>query len=269
MFIRRLIAAALLSAGFAASVAGGTVHAQAPATFTIEPGGTATISYEAFCTNFGQKFPTTLQAPNAVAPAALQGGLAYIQTNNLGANEQQALEAQYGIWQLAGATGSPQGGDVAKAVANAGKNAPSTPQGTSLLDAVKNNQVKLTLGTWTPVGNPVQIGSATDNFYGRGTLTVQNTSQQRLTLYMPVGTLFPPNTAGEQTMAAYATKADVVNPQPTAQPTAQSAGSSGNQQQPSRLPSTGAADALTPLLLFGALGLLVLGGIVRFGRTTR
>lgn len=266
MFLRRLIAAALLLVGLGAGMSAQSAHAQTPTTFTLEPGGKATISFDGFCTDFGKKFPTSIAAPNDVAPAAVQGGLAYIQSNNLGADEQKALDAQYGIWQLTGATGSPQGGDVAKAVVAAGKTPPTNPQGTSLLDAVKSNQVTLTLGTWSAVGAPVQIGAATDNFYGRGTLTVENTSNQRLTLYMPVGALFPPATAGDQTMAAYATKADVVNPQPTPQPTAQSSNTAGQQSPAQQLPRTGGADSPLPMLLVGALALLAIGAFVRVQR---
>lgn len=225
---------------------------QAAQSFTLQPGGRATITYEAYCTDFGLKFPTTLQAPNAVADDKLRGALAYIQANNLSADENKALEAQYGIWQLRGATGSPAGGDVAKSVVTAGNTPPATPQGTSVLDAVKAGQVKLTLGTWGPIGNKVPIGNASDNFYGRGELTIENTSQQALTLYMPVGTLFPPNTTGEQTMAAYATNAQVSNPQ------------QNQQSQPGQLPNTADGGSGGEWLLFaGALGLVIAGLCLR------
>jgi len=46
----------------------------------------------------------------------------------------------------------------------------------------------------------------------------ENTSQQAVTLTMPAGTLFPPATAGEQTMAGYATNTQVSNPQTTSAP---------------------------------------------------
>lgn len=251
MALRQLVGSALLLVGMSASLVALPASAQTTTTFTLEPGGKATINYEAFCTDFGKKFPTALQSPNAVAPAKLQGGVEHIRSNNLGADEQKALDAQYGIWQLAGATNSPQGGDIAKAVVNAGSTAPATPQGTSLLDAVKSNQVKLTLGTWAAVGNPVAIGAATDHFYGRGTLTVENTSQQALTLYMPVGTLFPPNTAGDQTMAAYSTDVQVSNP------------------QPARLPQTAEGSSPLPLVALVALGLVALAGGFALRRTAR
>lgn len=222
---------------------------QSTQSFTLQPGGKATITYEAYCTDFGQRFPLTLQAPNAIADDKVRGALAYIQQNNLSADETKALEAQYGIWQLRGATGSPAGGDVAKAVVTAGNTAPANPAGTSVLDAIKAGQVKFTLGAWTPLGNKVAIGAATDNFYGRGDLTIENSSKQALTLYMPIGTLFPPNTAGEQTMAAYASNVQVSNPQTS---------------QPQQLPNTGEGQASSMwILVVGALALAVIGSTLR------
>ena len=77
------------------SMAAGSAHAQTSATtnFTLQPGGSATITFEAFCTNFGQKFPTSIQAPNGQAPDNLRGGLAYIQSNNLAGDPTTALDA--------------------------------------------------------------------------------------------------------------------------------------------------------------------------------
>ncbi|MBK9714120.1 MAG: hypothetical protein IPO81_22870 [Kouleothrix sp.] len=258
-FVRIIGAVAL---AVVASAFGGVALAQTgqgAQSFTLQPGGTATVTFEAFCTNFGQAFPTSIQAPNGVADAKVAGALAYIQSNNLAADQSQALEAQYGIWQAQGATGSPAGGTTAQAVAGAATAAPASPQGTSLLDAAQSGQVRVTLSSWQPVGNKVQIGNASDNFYGRGTLTVENTSQQALTLYMPVGTLFPPATAGDQTMAGYATSTQVTNPQPTPQPTAQAA-----QGQPQQLPNTGDGGAGASWLVFaGGLALIAAGYSIR------
>jgi len=205
----------LLIVGLFSFVSHSALAQTAPATFTLQPGGTATITFEAFCTNFGQKFPQAIQAPNALGPNNIQAALTYIQSNNLAADPAKALEAQYAIWQLTGATGSPAGAADAKAVVAAAASAPASASGTSVVDAAKANQVSVTLTSWQPIGDQVQIGSAMDNFYGRGTLTVANTSQQALTLAMPAGTLFPPVTAGEQTMAGYATNTQVSNPQAT------------------------------------------------------
>ena len=219
--------------------------AQGQQTFTLQPGGRATVTFEAFCTDFGQKFPTAIQAPASVAEDNVRGALAYIQNNGLNADETKALEAQYAIWQLRGATGSPAGGDQAKAVVGAASTAPTNPQGTSVVDAAKAGQVRVTIDAWQPIGTPVQLGSTTDNFYGRGTLTVENTSQQALTLYMPVGTQFPPATVGDQTMAGYATNVQVSNPQ--------------QSSAPQQLPATAGDNGASWLLFGGALALLAAG----------
>jgi hypothetical protein len=253
MRIVRLIGVLLAIVIF--GMAGRSAFAQTnPATFTLQPGGTATITFEAFCTNFGQKFPQAIQAPNGVGSDKVRAALAYIQSNNLASDPAKALEAQYAIWQLSGATGSPAGGADAKAVVAAAATAPASTQGTSIVDAVKANQVKATLASWQPIGDKVQIGSAMDNFYGRGTLTVENTSQQVVTLAMPVGTLFPPVTAGEQTMAGYATNVQVSNPQAA--------------QAPQQLPNTSGGTTSLALLL-GALLLFGAGGALRLIRLGR
>lgn len=252
MWIRRIIAA--LSIAALLVLAGGPAalaQSRGAQTFTLEPGGKATIDFTAFCLDFGVKFPTSIQAPNDTAQANVRAALDYIQSNNLTADQNKALEAQYAIWQLRGATGSPAGGDQAKAIVAAAKTPPAALQATSVVDAAKAGQVQVAVSSWQPVGQPVQLGSASDNFYGQGVVTVTNTSQQRLTLYMPVGTLFPPATQGDQTMAAFATNVQTQNPQPQA-------------QAPQQLPNTADGGALPSwALVFGALALLAAGYFTR------
>jgi hypothetical protein len=219
--------------------------AQTDQSFTLDPGGKATISFTAFCLDFGVKFPDTVQAPNALAEDKLRAALAYIQSNNLAADQSKALEAQYAIWQLRGATNSPAGGAQAKAVVDAATMPPANLQGTSIIDAAKANQVRLTVSSWQPIGSKVPLGAATDNFYGQGTLTVENTSNQKLTLFMPIGALFPPAATGSQTMAGYSTNVQVTDP---------------GKQAPQELPRTGASDGGNAwLLAMIALGLLAMG----------
>ena len=55
----------------------------------------------------------------------------------------------------------------------------------------------------------------TDNFYGKGQLTLENTSQEALTLAMPVGTIFQTPDAESQNMVGYATNVEVNNPTAT------------------------------------------------------
>lgn len=224
----------------------GSSQAMMAETFTLQPGGMATVNFEAWCNDFGAAFPDDIQLPSAVAQPEVQAALAHIMTENYSAAANNALEAQYGLWRVVGATNSPRGGQVAEDVVNAATSiVVQPPQGTSLLEAAQNGQVRIELTSWEAVGDPVQIGAQTDNFYGRGTLMVENTSGQELTLYHPIGALFAPGTQGEQTMTGYATDVEVNNPQP----------------QPSQLPNTSegqpapwlpAALAITLLLSTGA-----------------
>jgi hypothetical protein len=220
--------------------------------FTLQPGGTAVISFEAFCTEFGELFPDAVQGPSGLAPDAARAAMAYGVNQGLNADGQQALQLQYAIWQALGEAGSPAGDATAQDVVTNGTAAPVSPSGaTSVLDAAAAGDVTVTLDSWEPIGPEVAITqTATDNFYGRGQLTVTNTSQQELTLYMPVGTLFPSVDESQQTMAGYATDVQVNNPVADPAP----------QQQ---LPATGATENAVALLALAALALVVAGVGVR------
>jgi LPXTG-motif cell wall-anchored protein len=226
-----------------ASVGTRRVFAQSAAqSFTLQPGGSAVVSFEAFCAEFGEVFPSGVQLPNGVAPDAARAAMAYGVSKGYNANAQQALQLQYAIWQALGATSSPRGDTIAQDVLTNGTTAPAAPQGVSVLDAVRANQITLTLDSWQPIGPKVEItNTATDHFYGRGQLTITNTTQQALTLYMPIGTVFPSVDATQQTMAGYATNVQVNNP------------------QPQQLPATGGDESIFAGLLLGIV--LLVGGL--------
>lgn len=227
--------------------------AQAPSNFTLQPGGKAVITYEAYCVEFGEVFPGSLQSPNGLVNDQARAALAYGVSKGYNTDPAKALGMQYAIWQAIGAANVPKGDATTQDVLTNGKAVPVNPQGTSVLDAVKNNQVKLTLGAFAPVGSKVQITpTASDNFYGRGDLTIENTSQQALTLYMPVGTQFPSVDAKQQTLAGFATNVQVTNPVKS-------------DPAPTQLPATGSGELNAVLPLF-ALALLALGSAVGFAR---
>jgi hypothetical protein len=180
------------------------------------------VTFEAFCAQFGEDFPAGVQAPSGVASQQVQAALAYAQQQGLTGSDQQALQVQYAIWQLLGATDSPRGEQAAQDVVAQASAAPAAPQGaTSVVEAAQAGQVRVTVNSWQPVGQPVQITqTATDNFYGRGTLTVENVSQQALTLYMPYGTILPSVNQAEQDMVAYATNVQTTDTGVAQAPTA-------------------------------------------------
>src|SRR5690606_4372679 len=107
----RLLAplAAMLALIAALSVSG--VQAQSNQSFTLAPGGVATITFEAFCSEVGKFFPADgVVEPTGVANDKLRAALAAIQAGGYAADADQALDAQYGFWQVAGSSGVPTGG---------------------------------------------------------------------------------------------------------------------------------------------------------------
>lgn len=209
----RLIGIVVLALAFSFSW-GGAAQAQtnnANKAFTLAPGGKATIDFESFCIDYGKKFPDQVGLPPTnVADPAVVGVL-----NNAvsqGVTGNNAKEVQLAIWQARGAQGAPAPGDVGTKLAQ-NPPQPAAPQGaTSVIDALKNNQIKATAGSWQGVGDKLTINNFDDFYKGAGQLQIENTSGQELTLYMPIGTVFPAPSAEFQSMAGYATNVTVNNP---------------------------------------------------------
>jgi len=219
-------------------------QAQTAQTFSLPPGGKAVVTFEAFCQDFGRAFPKSLQLPASVASDQARAVLAYAQNNQLTDNPNEAREVQYALWRADRVSGSPQGGALAQQIIDSAKNPPAAPQGTSLVDAATTNQITITLTSWQPRGDQIQVGNVTDNFHGRGQLSVENTSQQNLVLYMPIGTVFPSTANDIQNMAGFQTNVQV--------------------QVPQQLPRTavGAAD-ISGFLFLAAVVLLTAGWVLR------
>jgi hypothetical protein len=239
----RLIAAlfALATLLFAAAPA----RAQNDSVFTLGPGGSAEITFVAYCTEFGKFFPPQILLPDGtLATDPVRAALQYIADEGLSADPATALEANFAIWQLAGFARATGGAAVTQDVRDNATTPPADPPGaTSVLAAAAAGDVTLTLRSWAPIGDKVQILSATDNFYGRGTLLVENRASQNLTLFMPVGTIFPGSETRFQRMGAYAEAVDLID---------------------ARLPTTAVAEPL-PLTLV-ALALALLGGSILMQR---
>ena len=217
------------------------VRAQAKeTTFRLGPGGTAQITFVAYCSEFGKFFPEQIQGPNGdVAPDAIRAALAYVSGLGIADDSAKALEANFAIWQLAGATRATGGGDLTNQIKANATTPPAAPaDATSILDAARDGNARLTLDSWAPIGDKVQILNATDHFHGRGTLIVENTSTEVLTLYMPTGTLFPGSEARLQIMGAYTEDVQTLD---------------------ARLPATGAGDEL-PTTALALLALVLLAG---------
>ncbi len=170
-------------------------YAQSPSdAFTLQPGGSATISFESFCLDYGLQFPSSVGLPQAstVDPSVVSA-LNYAISR--GYTASQTEEAQLAIWTARGAPGVPSleaaGQDI---TANLGA-APVVPAGaTSIVDAIANNQVAATLLSFGSTGK--RLSFIDDSFQGQGELKIDNTSGSALTLYMPIGTYFPAHDGG-------------------------------------------------------------------------
>lgn len=66
---------AMLAIAGLALLGGGMAFAQGgdTETFILQPGGTAVISFEVFCTEFGEVFPAAVELPNGLAHDADAG----------------------------------------------------------------------------------------------------------------------------------------------------------------------------------------------------
>lgn len=247
--IRLATVAALLIALALLSIPTPATAQNAETTFRLGPGGSATITFVAYCTEFGKFFPQQIQAPSGdVAPDSIRAALAYINGLGIADDNAKALEANFAIWQIAGAQRATGGGTLTQDIKDNAKTAPAAPAGAlSVLDAQRDGKATITLDSWAPIGPKAQILSASDNFYGRGTVTVTNTSTEVLTLYMPTGTLFPGSEARFQVMGAYAEDVSVVDAQ---------------------LPSTGTGDE-QPLAAVAMLAVAMLAGGFALARSGR
>lgn len=214
--------------------------------FELTPGGSATITFESFCLDYGKKFPTAVGLPpTQVAEANVVGALNYALGKDYTTSAPK--EVQFAVWNLRSAQGSPAVGAQGDEVVKNTSTAPSAPAGaTSVIDALRDNRIRATAGTWAGVGEQITIGAETTNFQGRGELKIENSSQDTLTLYMPTGTIFPAPSAEFQSMAGYAVDVVVNNPQ--------------------QLPNTGVEDVLglrNAMLALFALAGLALGITMR------
>jgi hypothetical protein len=232
--------------------------------FTLQPGASATVRFQGFCYQFGESFPSAVGAPTGLAEESIRAALTLARAQGLTGSDQDALEVQYAIWQLQGEQDAPAGGDVARDILNRSRTAQApAPAGvTSLIDAAGAGQVRIEVTEFAAVGAPIQItDSATDNFYGRGSLVVTNLSGQELSLYMPVGTLIPSQNPEEQDLVAFSTGVEVAQAAqatqaPTTAPTAAptTAPTSAPVAAPTSVPTNVQAAGPTPLPTIQAVG---------------
>ncbi len=172
-------------------------------TLRIPAGQTATLRVRGLCIDFGKPFPGTSAAPNALAADQMRASLNYAISKGYFETDAGLRQAEEAMWFLSDGTWHRPDHVLGQEIVDAGKaaaNKPVDPAGaTSLLDALKAGTVKVNVALKTPPGVVPK-----ESFYGDGDLSMTNTSAAELNVYMPTGTIFPPNTPGDQRLVAYA-----------------------------------------------------------------
>ena len=75
--------------------------------FTLQPGGSATITFETFCLDYGLLFPPSVGLPQATAvEPAVVGALNYALSK--GYTRSEAEQTQLALWRARGAAGVPE-----------------------------------------------------------------------------------------------------------------------------------------------------------------
>ena len=250
-----LLAGLLLTLGLAAFPTGAAPASDpATGTITVPVGGTATLPVRGFCLDFGKPFPVAgSTAPTALADTQILAALNY--AVNKGYPDSDPAQVQQAIWFLVTGTWHRPDHALADEIVAAAKdaaNAPAAPGGTSLLDALKNHQVTATVKFDLPGGTTPENG-----YYGSGTLTITNTTSQDLQISLPLGSVFPPATAGDQQLLGYTLVQQL--PTPTPAPTGTPVPTATPTLPVPTIPKTGGGETPVSGLLLLGTGLLALG----------
>ena len=133
---------------------------------TIPAGGTANLTVRGFCLDFGKPFPTDNTTTNGLADDKIRAALNY--SIQKGYTEGNPAQVELAVWFLRDNTWHNADHAVAQEIVNNATtaNAPATGgEGTSLSDAVKQNQVTL---------QAKFAAQTAGHFYGDTTLQIKN-----------------------------------------------------------------------------------------------
>ena len=205
------VAALLLSLGFGAAGAAAQTGPSTSEVLTIPAGQSAQVQVRGFCLDFGKTFPTGAITAKELAKPELRAALNYaIQKGYVNSNPAQVEQA---MWYLSDSTWHSASHVLGQEIVDNSKTgqAPGDPTGgTTLFDALAKGGLSADV-TFTP--------KTADAFYGDGTMTIHNMGTSDLQVYLPLGTVFPPTTAGQQRLIVYALQVTQQAPTATAAPT--------------------------------------------------
>jgi hypothetical protein len=219
-------------------------------TLRIPAGQTARLRVRGLCIDFGKPFPGTSAAPNELAKDEMRAALNYAVSKGYFDKDDTARQAEQAMWYLSDGTWHRPDHDLAQEIVNAGKDAankPADPAGaTSILDALNAGTIKVDVSLTIPAGMDPK-----DAFYGDGDLSVTNTSNAEVNVFMPTGTIFPPNTAADQRLIGYALvaqEAPTLTPAPTNTPMPTATAAPTNTPAPTAMPQPTATPAMSSTL---------------------
>lgn len=223
------------------------------ASVSIPAGGEARLPFNAFCLNFGEPFPKSVDvssgrtnddAVKVLKAAALSG-----------TGSSDVLQTQLAVWNaIAGRYGYYEtdvdlsGAKALTASAQDQTTAALSSKGMPLDEAIRDGKVSASVDGWMEASAPKALpGDAP--YYGSGTLVIKNLGSTPLEVYAPLGLVLKAAMPAEQDMGLYAVKTSPV------------------VEQPKGLPQTGGGRSLpvapSPVkvlvLLIAVLGLLLLG----------
>jgi hypothetical protein len=160
-------------------------------TFTIPAGETITLDVSAFCLEFGEPFPArvsltadkaSINVRRVMKAAALTGAI-----------QDEVLQTQLAIWRAVEGDWSVDEDEAEFALASAlftasskQNTAPLDAQGLPLNAALRSGAVEVEVVEWEAL-NAEQLEDGDEPYYGLATLSLKNTSDEDLDLYVPLG----------------------------------------------------------------------------------
>ncbi|MBK7779541.1 MAG: hypothetical protein IPJ58_01895 [Ardenticatenia bacterium] len=224
------------------------------ASVSIPAGGEARLPFNAFCLNFGEPFPksvnvssgrTTDDAVKVLKAAALSG-----------TGSSDVLQTQLAVWNaIAGKYGYYEtdvdlsGAKALTASAKDQSTAALSSKGVPLDEAIRDGKVSASVEGWMEASAPKALpGDAP--YYGSGTLVIKNLGSSALEVYAPLGLVLKAAMPAEQDMGIYAVKTSTVVEQPKGLP--QTGGGPKLAMAPSPILVLVPLVALLALVLLGA-----------------
>lgn len=221
----------------------------AETSITIPAKGEAELSFQGYCLDFGEPFPTSFGAPGS---RASEDVLKVVKTALLdGTADEDPLTVNLAIWTLREERDidslyptmeeekADKVNDLLKRSESATVDPLATDRGIALDKAIADGQVEVTSADFTadesaPLAIPEDEGHP---YHGQGTMTIKNLTDAEITIYYAFGTVLQAEDATEQDLVTYSTELE---------------------SKP-LMPITGVApleSGTAPLMIFGGLGLM-------------